>query len=82
MEQKNQKKFLVFKIIAFEPGSTNTHNPQQDTCHWQSICYEPTLRFKISLREIFSKSGSLRVRKKYAESHLQHILQEFRTLYP
>ena len=38
MEQKNVKKFLVFRIIAFEPGSTNSHNPEQDTCHWQSIC--------------------------------------------
>ena len=53
--------FLVFEIIAFEPGSTNSHNPEQDTCHWQSICYEGTLRFKISLNEIYSKAGSLRV---------------------
>ena len=35
MEQRNEKKFLVFKIIAFEPGSTNCHNREQDTCHWQ-----------------------------------------------
>ena len=47
MEQKKLKKFLVFKIIAFEPGSTNSHNPEQDTCHWQSICYQPTLRFNM-----------------------------------
>ena len=33
--KKNQKKFLVFKKIAFEPVSTNSHNPEQDTCHWQ-----------------------------------------------
>ena len=57
MEQKNVKKFLVFRIIAFEPGSTNSHNPEQDTCHWQSICYETTLRFNISLREVYSKQG-------------------------
>ena len=61
--KKNQKKFLVFKKIAFEPVSTNSHNPEQDTCHWQSICYQATLRFKISLKEVYSKAGSLRVMK-------------------
>ena len=45
--KKNQAKFLVFKIIAFEPGSTNSHILEQDTSHWQSICYQATLRFKI-----------------------------------
>ena len=63
MGEKNQKKFLVFKIIAFELGSTNSHNYEQDTCHWQSICYQATLRFKISLKEVYSKAGSLRVIK-------------------
>ena len=33
MEQKVQKKVFVFKIIAFELGATNSHNPQEDTCH-------------------------------------------------
>ena len=55
--------FLVFEIIAFEPVSTNSHNPEQDTCHWQSICYQATLRFNISLRVVYSKAGSLRVMK-------------------
>ena len=27
VEQKNQKKFLDLKIIAFESGTTNSHNP-------------------------------------------------------
>ena len=40
MEQKNQKKFFVLRVIAFEWGTTNSPNPEQDTCHWQSICYE------------------------------------------
>ena len=38
MEQKVLKMFLVLEIIAFEPGSTNSHNPEEDTCDWQSIC--------------------------------------------
>ena len=38
MEQKNAKKFLVFRIIAFEEGSTNSHILEEDTSHWQSIC--------------------------------------------
>ena len=63
MEVKNHKKLLVFKIFAFELGPTNSHNPEQDTCHWQSICYQATLRFNISLMVIFSKQGSLRVMK-------------------
>ena len=74
------KKLLVLKIIAFELETRNSHNPEQDICHWQSMCYETPLRFNISLREIFSKSGSPRVMKKYDESALMPILQEFGTL--
>ena len=74
------KKLLVLKIIAFESGTANSHNPEKDICHWQSMCYETPLRFNISLREIFSKSGSPRVMKKYDESVLMHISQEFETI--
>ena len=49
------KKLLVLKIIAFESGTANSHNPEQDICHWQSMCSERPLRFKISLREILSE---------------------------
>ena len=79
MEEKNQKKLLVLKIIAFESGTRNSHNPEQDICHWQSMCFETPLRFNISLREIFSKSRSPRVMKEYDESALMQILQEFWT---
>ena len=80
MEHKNLNKLLVLKIIAFESGTRNSHNPEKDICHWQSMCYEAPLRFNISLREIFSKSGSHRVMKKLAESSLMQIFQEFGTL--
>ena len=80
MEQKNEKKLLVLKIIAFESGKANSHNPEQDICHWQSMCYETPLRFNISLREIFSKSGSFIVMEKYNESVFMQILQKFWTL--
>ena len=80
MEQKNEKKLLVLKIIAFESGKANSHNPEQDICHWMSMCYETHLRFNISLREIFFKSGSLRVMKKYDESALMQIVQVFGTV--
>ena len=53
MEQKNSKMLLVLKIIAFEPGSTYSHNPEQDTCHSQSIYYQGTLRGNVSVRVIF-----------------------------
>ena len=80
MEQKNLNKLLVLKILAFESGTRNSHNPEQDICHWQSMCYETPLRFNISLREIFSKSGSFILMKKYDESVVMQISQEFWTL--
>ena len=80
MKQKNRKKLLILDIIPFESGTTNSHTPEQDNCHWQSMCYETALRFNISLREIFSKPGSDRVMKKYDESALMLILKEFGTL--
>ena len=61
MEHKNLTIFLVFKTSAFEPGSTNAHILEKDTCHWHSICYKATLRFNMSLREVYSKLDSLRV---------------------
>ena len=63
MEQKNQKKILVFNQISLDLGSTNSRILEQNTCDWQSICYQATLRFKISLREKFSKVASFRVMK-------------------
>ena len=80
MEQKDQKKFLILKIIAFAWGTTNFHNFEEDTCHWQSICYETPVRFTMSLREIFPESGSLWIMKRYDESALMQILQKFGTL--
>ena len=80
MKQKKKKNRLVLKIIAFEFGTTNSYNLEQDICHWQSMCYETNLRFNISLREIFSKSGSPIVMKKYDQSALMHISQDFGTL--
>ena len=59
---------------------TNSHNLEHYIFHWQSICYETPLRFNISLREMFLKSGSPRVVKKYDESALMQISQEFGTL--
>ena len=73
MEQENLKKILVLKRSAFESGMTNSQNPEQDNYHWQSMCYETLLRFNISLREIFSKSRSPKVKKKYDESALMQI---------
>ena len=30
--------FFVLKITGFELGTTNSHNPDQDTCNGQSMC--------------------------------------------
>ena len=80
MDRKNQKEFLVLKIIAFESLTTNCQNAEQDTCHWPSMIYETRLRFNMSLREAFPKSRALTVMKKYDESALMQILQQFQTL--
>ena len=71
---------MVLKIIAFESGTTDSQNPEQVNCDWQSTCYETTLRFNISLREVFSESGSRIVMKKYDESAAIQISQDFGTL--
>ena len=44
------------------------------------MCYETHVKFNISLREIFSKSGSPVVMKKYDESALMQISEDFGTL--
>ena len=59
--------------MAFELRTRNSHNREQDICHWQSMCYETPLKFNISLREIFLKSGSPRVMEKYDEGALMQI---------
>ena len=48
MEQKTKKIFLVFKVIAFEQGTANIHNPEQDTCNRQTMCvYKHPYDFKL-----------------------------------
>ena len=79
MEQENLNKLLVLKIIAFESGTTNSHNPEQNIFHWHSMRYETPLRFNISVREIFSKSGSPIVMKKYDQTVLMKISLEIWT---
>ena len=61
-------------------GTTDSQNPEQDNCDWQSMCYETNLRLNISLSEIFSESRSLIVMKKDDESALIQISQDFGTL--
>ena len=80
MEEENVEKYLVLKRSAFESGTRNSQNPEQENCHWQTMCYETPLGFNFSVREIFYKSGSPRVMKKYDESAVMQILQEFGTL--
>ena len=77
MVQKNPKKLSVLNIISFESGTKNSLNLEKDICHWQSMCYETFLRFNISRRETFFKSGFIRVMEKSYESALMEILQEF-----
>ena len=61
-------------------GTTDSQNPEEDNCDWKSMCYETNLRLNVSLSEIFSESRSLIVMKKYDESAVMQISQEFGTL--
>ena len=80
MKEKNRKKLLVSDIIALDSLTRNSKNPEEVNCHWQSMCYKNPLGFNISLREIFSESGSPTVMKIYNESALMQISQEFGSL--
>ena len=80
MKEKNQKKFQFLKKIPFQLGTANSKNREKDKCHWQTMCYETPLRFNIELREIFSEAGSAIGMKKYDESALMQISQDFGTL--
>ena len=80
MEETNLKRILVLKISAFESATRNSHNPEQDNCYWQSMCYETPLGFNISLTETYSKSGSATIMKKYDESAPMPVFQEFGSL--
>ena len=43
IEQLIQKMFFISKIVAFELGARNSHNPERDTCHRQSMCLDVVL---------------------------------------
>ena len=38
MEQKIEKKFFVFHILAFELEVANSRDIEKDTCHRHSLC--------------------------------------------
>ena len=84
MAKKKKKKrdhnFSVSKIIGFVSGITNSLNLEKNTCDWQSMCYETSLRFNIALREIFFESGSIRVMGIYDEIALKQIFEGCGTL--
>ena len=61
MREEIRQNFFGFMIIAFESGAANSPNPEQDTCHYQSIWYEILLLFNISVRAISFESVSLTV---------------------
>ena len=61
-------------------GITNYLNLEKNTCDWQSMCYETSLRFNIALREIFFESGSIRVMGIYDEIALKQIFEGCGTL--
>ena len=65
MEQKIDKMFFIFQIVAFELRVVNFHNLEQNTCHQQSMCEHLPLIFHLKLGETFSKSTSMRMMEKH-----------------
>ena len=56
MQNKIEKKFLVFQIIASEMAAVNCLYYEGNACHNKSMRSETVLRLCISVREIFSNA--------------------------
>ena len=54
MGPKNEKNFLILKIIEFELGATSCHNREQNTCHWNSMYDEAPLRLNQNMMKVLS----------------------------
>ena len=74
MEQKIEKMFFVFQILAFELEVPNSRNIEQDTFH------QTPIRFHLTLGETFSKSTSVKLMKKHDKSALMEISPVFGTV--
>ena len=51
MQQKAEKKFFDFEIIAFELVALDTRFYWENTCDRVSVCQQIVLRFQILLKE-------------------------------
>ena len=82
MEEKNQKKFLVIKIIASESGTTNSHNRENDYWYlwWKNLMKVPSCRFSKSLGPFYMLTLKGHSEAVFYESFLMQILQEFGSL--
>ena len=79
MEQENQQLFLVLKIIAFESGTTNSHNLDRILVTGSQCATKHTAGLTYHSGRYFPNQGLPGVIKKHDESALMHILQEFAT---
>ena len=79
MEQKIEKNFFVFQILAFELGGANSRHIENYTCHEHSICQKTPLTFNLTLGETFSKRTSSRMIKKHDTRALIEFSQVFGT---
>ena len=68
MQQKFQKMFFIYVIIAFESVAVISPIYDKNTCDLQSMCYEKVLRIWIWLREMFSKSVYPRLMENWDKS--------------
>ena len=68
MQQKFQKMFFIYVIIAFESVAVISPIYDKNTCGLQSMCYQKVLRIWIWLREMFSKSVYPRLMENWDKS--------------
>ena len=73
MQQKFQKKFLLFQIIASDLAALNCLHQEENTCDGQSMRQQTVFSLFISIREISSNPTAFTVINNYAKGGVVQI---------
>ena len=73
MQKKLENIFSVFEIWAFQPVPGISFIYKVNTCDLEWTCYQTVLRFRIWIREIFSKSLCSRLIKNWDKSVVLYV---------
>ena len=79
MEQKFQKIFWIFEVIAFEAVTGIFLNYDKNASDRQSTCYETLVRFHIWLRDMFSNVICLGLMESHHKSAVLQVSAVFGT---